>query len=136
MDCCRAHHRARTPSGASAALRGSRAFVGTQGNQVAAIDCEAGRLLWVFEDPERPFPFLASAAVTESMVIIGGRDKRLRALDSATGKACWEFLCGARVDSSPVVVGERVFAGSSDGHLYALDARTGGESLGLPSSHK
>ncbi|MEW6745066.1 MAG: PQQ-binding-like beta-propeller repeat protein [Planctomycetota bacterium] len=116
-----------SPSGASAAVRGSRAFVGTQGNQIAAIDCEAGRLLWQFEDPERPFPFLSSAALPENLVIIGGRDKRLRALDPSTGKARWEFLCGARVDSSPVVVGERIFVGSSDGNLYAVDARTGGE---------
>ena len=32
---------------------------------------------------------------------------------------------GARVESSPLIDGNRVFVGSNDGKLYALDARTG-----------
>ena len=31
----------------------------------------------------------------------------------------------ARIDSSPVIAGGRVYVGSSDGKLYVLDAATG-----------
>ena len=45
--------------------------------------------------------------------------------DAATGKAAWTFATRARVDSSPVVAGGRVYIGSSDGRLYVLNAASG-----------
>ena len=42
-----------------------------------------------------------------------------------TGKAAWTFATRARVDSSPAIVGGRVYIGSSDGRLYVLDAQSG-----------
>jgi outer membrane protein assembly factor BamB len=49
----------------------------------------------------------------------------IRALDARTGKEAWRFPTRARVDSSPVVAGGRVYVGSNDGNLYVLDAATG-----------
>ncbi|MEO8349270.1 MAG: PQQ-binding-like beta-propeller repeat protein [Acidobacteriota bacterium] len=54
----------------------------------------------------------------------------LLALDSETGERVWSFRSGATNDdfwlnSSPAVLGERVFLGGLDGTLYALDARSG-----------
>ena len=114
-------------SGASAAIRGSRAFVGTYGSHVLGIDWRASKVAWRFKDPEREFPYMSSAAVTESAVVVGGRDKRLRALDPETGSVLWTFVTKGRVESSPVVVGDRVFFGSLDGILYAVDIATGKE---------
>ena len=114
-------------SGAAAAISGTRVYLGAYGEQVLAIDWQAGRVLWRFEDPQHSFPFLSSAAVTDRLVVIGGRDKRLRALDPLTGRQQWVFVTKGRVDSSPVVVDERVFAGSADGCLYALELATGKE---------
>src|SRR4030095_15093134 len=37
----------------------------------------------------------------------------------------WRFVTDGDVISSPTVVGETVFVGSGDGHLYALDRVTG-----------
>ena len=114
-------------SGASAAIGGSHAFVGTFSNQVLGINWSKGKVEWVFEDEERQFPFMSSAALTDGLVIVGGRDKRLWALDRETGKPRWKFVTQGRIDSSPVVVGERVFVGSSDGRLYAVRLDTGTE---------
>ncbi|MFQ5496155.1 MAG: PQQ-binding-like beta-propeller repeat protein [Phycisphaerae bacterium] len=112
-------------SGASAAVAGSRVFVGTYSGSVLGIDWKSGRKVWSFHDPQREFPYLSSAAVTDKLVIIGGRDKRLHALDAGTGKQRWLFETQGRVESSPVVVGKRVFFGSLDGNLYAVDLETG-----------
>jgi len=49
----------------------------------------------------------------------------VHAIDAANGRSAWKFVTRARVDSSPVIVGSRVFVGSSDGKLYALDAQSG-----------
>jgi len=112
-------------SGASAAVRGDRAYVGTFGNDVLGIDLATHVVRWTYQHPTRRFPFYSSAAVTPERVILGGRDKLVHCLDAATGKAIWTFLTKARVESSPVVVGSRVFVGSNDGVLYELALATG-----------
>jgi outer membrane protein assembly factor BamB len=52
----------------------------------------------------------------------------IHALDAKTGKAQWTFMTNARVESSPAVVGTRVFVGSTDGRLYELNAAKGTKS--------
>ena len=39
----------------------------------------------------------------------------------------WEFPTRGMIDSSPVVVGDRLFFGSQDGRIYGLDCRSGKE---------
>ena len=41
------------------------------------------------------------------------------------GSEQWAFTAKRYVDSSPIVVGKRVFVGSTDGRLYGLNAETG-----------
>lgn len=112
-------------SGATAAVAGDFLYVGTMGNQVLAIDWKKGEVAWTFQPPKRAQPFYGSAAVTDDLVIIGSRDKRIYALDRKRGVEKWSFATEGRVDSSPVVVGNRVVCGSLDGKLYVLDLATG-----------
>jgi outer membrane protein assembly factor BamB len=63
--------------------------------------------------------------VTEEQVVIAGRDRLVRALDPKSGETIWEWNSGGRLDSSPVIVGERVFLGTQKGELTALDLATG-----------
>ena len=114
-------------SGASAAVKGDQVFVGTFGNQVFCFNWRTGERVWMYENPDREFPFYSSAAVSDKLILIGGRDKVMHALDRETGKEAWAFNSQARVDSSPVVVGDRLFFGSGDGNLYELDLATGKE---------
>jgi outer membrane protein assembly factor BamB len=59
--------------------------------------------------------------------VVGSRDKHVRAWQRQTGKELWAFATKGRVDSSPVVVDQRVFVGSVDGHLYVLELARGTE---------
>src|SRR5262249_4858755 len=113
--------------GASAAVRDSRLYLGTMSNQVIAVDLAKAEVAWTFESAARRQPFYGSAAVTDKLTLIGSRDKRLYALDRATGKKVWDFPTDGRVDSSPVVVGPRVYFGSQDGFLYVVEVATGKE---------
>jgi outer membrane protein assembly factor BamB len=113
-------------SGSTAAIFGDRLYVGTMSNQVLAIDWKKAEVVWGFESP-RHQPIYASAAVTDKFVVTGCRDKHVYALDRATGKPVWDFVTGSRVDSSPVIVRDRVYIGSSDDHLYVIDLNKGGE---------
>ncbi len=112
-------------TGASTLLVGDRAYFGTYEYEVLALDLTERNVAWRYSNPGREFPFLSSAAHVDGMVVLGGRDKFVHGIDAGTGEARWRFETRARVDSSPVVAGDRVFVGSSDGRLYALDTRTG-----------
>ena len=109
---------------ASPAIREGVAYFGTYENQVLAVTL-AGERRWAYEHPKRKFPFYSSAAVTDELLVVGGRDKMVHGIDPATGAALWTHSSGARVDSSPVIVGDRVFVGGSSGDLVALDAQSG-----------
>ena len=113
--------------GASVAVGSERIFVGTMANQFQAVDWKKVQLAWTFEPAKRAQPFFASAAVTDRLVIAGSRDKEVHALDRQTGKEVWAFATRGKVDSSPVVAGDRVYVGSLDGNLYVLDLTTGAE---------
>lgn len=112
---------------ASPAIGGSRAFVGTFENEVLAVDLDPLAVAWRYKHPEREFPFYSSAAVTPKAVVVGGRDKLLHALDPATGRQLWTFETPARVDASPVVVGDRLYVAAMSGDLVALSLAGGKE---------
>jgi outer membrane protein assembly factor BamB len=116
-----------SPTGCAAAALGDMVFVGTEGNQFLAIDLRQKKVLWRFENTANAFPFRSSAAVTPQAVVVGSRDKRLYAFEPKTGRPVWTFVSKGRIDSSPVVVGDRLFVGSADGRLYALDLKSGRE---------
>jgi outer membrane protein assembly factor BamB len=108
-------------TGATVAVQGEQLYVGTMTKQVLGIDWKKAEVVWKFEAARRANDFYSSAAVTPDMVIVGSRDKRVHALDRATGKEKWSVPTRGHVDSSPVVVGDRVFVGSLDGTLYVID---------------
>jgi outer membrane protein assembly factor BamB len=110
---------------ASAALLNNRAYVGTFGNKVLCIELSTSKLLWQYDPPQRDFPFYASAAVTEKILVVGGRDKILHAVEPQTGKALWTFAAKSKIDSSPVIAGDRVFFAATSGEIYALDINSG-----------
>lgn len=112
--------------GASVAVDGDRLYVGTMSRQVFGIDWKKGAILWRFQS-EDAREFYSSAALTKSLVILGCRDKLVYALDRNDGKKTWTFRTQKKVDSSPVVAGNRVIVGSADANLYVLDLNTGKE---------
>ncbi len=112
---------------ASPAIVGNFLYVGTYGSEVVAVDWKKKEIAWRYASGNGEFPFHSSAAVTDKLVVVGGRDKLVHAIDRSTGKKAWTFATRARVDSSPVVVGDRVFIGSNDGNLYELGLADGKE---------
>jgi len=111
--------------GASPALRDGRAYFGTFDNRVVAIELASGETLWAYRNPDRQFPFLSSVAVDGTLAVVGGRDKLIVALGVDDGKPVWKYSAGARVDSSPVIVGDRVFVGIQSGEIVALGLESG-----------
>ncbi len=58
------------------------------------------------------------------LVLVGTRDGWLHAR-TPDGERVWDAQVNGRVDGAPFVKGDAVYAGSSDGKLYAFDLATG-----------
>lgn len=102
-----------------------QAFCGTYGNEVLGIDLISAEIIWRYENPVRQLPFFSSAAVTDDLVIIGGRDKMVHAISPENGESKWTYTAKSRIESSPVIVGNRVFFGTTRGIFIALDITNG-----------
>jgi eukaryotic-like serine/threonine-protein kinase len=121
-------------------------YVGSNDGHVYALDAASGGQRWAWRtDGAVP----STPAVHDGRLHVLSYDGRLHTLDAATGEPLWKFATGGErrfeakglhgttprtqtiADpydvflSSPAVAGGLVYFGSSDGHLYALDAATG-----------
>lgn len=105
---------------ATAAVVNGQLYVGNMANDLQAVDLKMNKVAWTFT-PKNAHPFFGSAAATEQLVVAGNRNKNVYAVDRRTGKQKWSFPTEGRIDSSPVIVGERIYIGSLDDHLYVID---------------
>lgn len=131
---------------ASPAAAGGQLFVGAENGNLYAIDLQTRKLQWLFHAGGA---IASTPAVAGGMVYFLSRDGRLYALDTGSGAVAWSFrtqgeavfsahgmfgqpLTGEPVPdpwdlylSSPLVHEGKVYVGSSDQRVYALDARSG-----------
>jgi outer membrane protein assembly factor BamB len=110
-------------------------YLGSGDGHVYAVDPNSGSVRWRFATRGR---VRASPAVADGRVYAGSADGTLYALDAKSGRELWRFDTEGHglesgkfgfdrrtIQASPSVAGGRVFVGSRDGFLYAVDARTG-----------
>lgn len=130
----------------SPVVAGRQLFFGAENGNLYAIDLAARKLQWLFHAQGG---ISSTPAVADGVVYFLARDGRFHALDAASGAPLWSFrtqgesvfaahgmfgtaLAGEPVPdpwdlylSSPLVHAGRVYFGSSDERVYALDARSG-----------
>ncbi len=130
----------------SPAVENGVVYVGSEDNNLYAIDQETGALKWKFPTGSRVD---SSPAVDGGLVFFGSYDGNFYAVDTATGKEKWHFKTGGERRfagkhlhgslpagetmpdpfdfflSSPTVVAGMVYFGSGDGNVYALEAASG-----------
>ncbi len=88
---------------------------------VVAFDRRTGAIAW-----QRTIaPTESSPLVAHGLVYVGDWSGRVTALAVATGATRWSFATGGAVKSSAALAGDNVVVGSYDGHVYALNARSG-----------
>ncbi len=110
-------------------------YFGSGDGHVYAVDPKSGRTRWRFATGGR---VRSSPAVAEGRIYTGSADGTLYALDAKSGRELWRFdteghtLESARfgfdrrtIQASPAVADGRVYIGSRDGFLYAVDAASG-----------
>jgi outer membrane protein assembly factor BamB len=110
-------------------------YFGSGDGRVYAVDAQSGEVRWRFETGGR---VRSSPALAGGKVYVGSADGTLYALESGTGREAWRFDTEGHglesgkfgfdrrtIQSSPAVADGRVFVGSRDGFLYAVNAETG-----------
>lgn len=106
---------------ASAAVAGSRVFVGSDDGRLYAFGL-GGRRLW---SAWVGGAVRSSPAVANGTVFVGSNDGRVQARSVSTGALLWSTNIGGAISSSPLVAEGRVYIGSRGGGFYALAAGSG-----------
>jgi outer membrane protein assembly factor BamB len=90
--------------------------------EVVAFSTGVGKVRWRREIG----PSETSPLVADGLVYVGDWHGNVWALDqNDKGKVRWRFRTGGEVKGAPTLSGRRLYVGSYDHHLYALNARTG-----------
>lgn len=114
-----------SPTGTTAAVLGEAAYFGTEEGSFFSIDYTDAKALWRYQDPKGATSIRSSAAVTPKHVVFGARNRKVTALNPKTGSEIWSTTLKAKIDGSPIIAGDRVHIGSTDGRLYTLDIADG-----------
>ncbi len=130
---------AKSPVRGSPAMTGDAIYFGDMSGYFYALDRETGAQKWRFATEGVKFnpaefgydrcAIVSSAAISGELVTFGGRDGFLYALDRNTGQEKWRRDYEISwVISSPAILNETLFTGTSDGrYAHALDLNTGEE---------
>lgn len=112
----------------SAAVSGGMVFVGGRDGHVHAVDAATGAARWTHDN--HGGWTIGSPAVRDGVLYFATSDgRRFKALDAATGALRFELANPAISFSSPTLVGDVAFYGTSDGWVRAVNLRSG-ESAG------
>lgn len=114
-----------SPTSSTPAAVGDMIFFGNQTGTFLAVDARKIENKWIFEGPQSGNSINGAPAVNQHCVVFGSRDRVVYALDPKTGELKWELTLRAKVDASPVIVGEHVLVPSTDGRLYRIRINDG-----------
>jgi outer membrane protein assembly factor BamB len=108
----------------SAAVAVGTVFFGCRDGHFYAVDARTGARKW--DHDNKGGWVIGSPAVDRGIVYFPTSDgERFMALDALTGTTVYDIPNKAVSFSSPAVVGDSIFYGTSDGWLHAINTRTG-----------
>jgi outer membrane protein assembly factor BamB len=114
-----------SPTQSTPAVLGDHCFFGTEQAEFCGVDWKKIKAEWSFSDDAGQTSVRGCAAVTPKHVVFGARNRQVYSLDPITGKKNWSTTLKSKIDSSPIIVGDKVYAGSMDGRFYALSLESG-----------
>lgn len=103
-----------------------KVYFGSLDDRFVCVDVSNGQKVWDFSSGNAANTFLSSPCVLDGKVYVGSyKDKKMYCLDAKTGVKIWDYTSGGEIESSPRVVGGKVYFGSWDGNAVCLDAESG-----------
>lgn len=105
----------------------------SQLNQITTANARKLQLKWVYQMPTT-LTIETTPLVVEGIMYISEPPSNVVALDARTGRPFWRYkralpskvnVCCGQVNRGVALLSDRVFVGTVDAHLVALDAKTG-----------
>ncbi len=105
---------------AGPSFRDGRVYAGAFRGPTVCLDAATGQEVW-----RRPVEAAAGFAVGDERLYLGTAAGTVAALSRADGATLWEVELDGGAATPPVLAGDTVVVGASEGSLFGLDARTG-----------
>ncbi len=107
---------------------------------VYCLDRTTGEPLWTFDDNGKMKQVFSSPVVVDGRLYIGeglhqDAECRIFCLSADKGEKLWEFLTESHTESTPAVVGGKLYCGAGDDGMYCLSAGKGEKLWQFPSFH-
>lgn len=116
----------RTQVTGAASVTDEAVYFGSRDARLYALERESGNELWRVEEPSAWV--IATPAVTPDTVYSArSSSANLRAVARDSGEERWLKTLDAPVFASPVIVGDRLYAATGNGTVYAFDRASGRE---------
>jgi outer membrane protein assembly factor BamB len=93
-------------------------YVGSFGNQVAAIDGPTGDLKWTFDTKDWVW---APPALIQGTLYVSDLTGTIYALDPSNGRTIWTTDLKTAILGAPVLLEGKLYAGTEAGDVYAID---------------
>ncbi|RMH71376.1 MAG: hypothetical protein D6675_06770 [Gemmatimonadetes bacterium] len=98
-------------------------YVGSNAGIFYAVEAVSGAEQWQFS-LGREVPIRSRATIEGGVVYFTAYDHYLYAVDAYSGNLLWKYQADSEIYSSPAIAGNRLYFGSLNGTLYALNAAT------------
>ncbi|MCA3244055.1 MAG: PQQ-binding-like beta-propeller repeat protein [Alphaproteobacteria bacterium] len=116
-------------SGAYCGLNDTVIF-GTNDHTVVSYAATTGAIQWIYDLP-RSAKYAPVVDNTRGLCAFTSWDGGIYLIDALTGQTKWRVGTGNICYTTPLIVGDTLFAGSGDQHFYAIDIPTGEVKLKL-----
>lgn len=94
--------------------------IGTNDSALMLLDASSGQLRWQF-DTGGPIKAAPAFDLERQQVVFGCHDGGCYGVDITSGEETFRFMAENVIYNTPLVVGERLFIGSTDKSLYVYD---------------
>lgn len=95
---------------------------GTDAGEIVGLDRVSGKQRWSFPTQGAIF----AQAMIADLVYCGSADGSMYALNRSSGELVWKFETTGQIQTTPVLIENRISFGSDDNTFYCLDAGDGG----------
>ena len=110
----------------SATAYGDKVYFGTGQLGFLSVNWKKSTAGWKFEESEQIKSNAAAIKYKDKThVIFGTARRKVISLDAISGKTNWTFTARSGIDTSPVIVGNRVVVLENSGRMYLLDLVNG-----------
>jgi outer membrane protein assembly factor BamB len=107
---------------------------------IYCLDRVTGKQVWKFNDNGKMKQVFSSPVIVEGRLYIGegfhqDSECRIFCLSADKGEKLWDFAADSHTESTPCVVGGRLYCGAGDDGLFCLEATKGNKVWQFPSFH-